>query len=233
MDSDSDYVTSYSVDERITEAIRLAKTEEEELNRQKDVQRKYSFERYYNENRSDDTAIFNLKGLHFLTFRHDKIKFRFQPSDIVWTNRSIFFDCSLRYRRNYWVLRRDTFPANYKPRIYNLFYKKDPSFSVNDSKIIDVLLTIYEILVDWSKKHEEFHRRRYEDYKAGLDIYLHSEEEELFLTADEIRDLHEKRYQILQRMVEEEELFLTADEIRDLHEKRYQILQRMVPPNID
>ncbi|KAK9746586.1 hypothetical protein QE152_g6047 [Popillia japonica] len=205
MDSDSDYITSYSVDERIAEAIELSKKAKEELNREIDVRRKESkkakeelnreidvrrkesLEQYYNENCNDETSIFNQKGLRFVEFGHEKVKFTFRKF--------------LRYRRSYWVLRRDTFPANYKVRIYDLFYKKDPSFSVDDEKLIPVLYNIYKILVDWSKEHQEFRHKRYEQYKAGVDIDLHSEEEELFLTPDEIRDRHEKRDRILQRML--------------------------------
>ncbi|KAI4471738.1 chloride channel protein [Holotrichia oblita] len=200
MDSDSDYITTYSADERIAKYLELQRLNELELNGQNDEERRLIFEKYYDENCDDEDSILRRPGLYFVTFRHTKIKFKFQPSEIVWTNRNIFFYCSLRYRRNNWVLKRDTLPANCKGKIYNLFYKHQ-SFSIDDSNIMNLLLNMYEILVNWSKEHEEFRLKRYDEYQKGLDIYLYKDEEELFLTEAEIKDLHRKRNRILRRML--------------------------------
>lgn len=140
-------------------ALREAKEISERQKARNDLMRKIQYDRYL-ETRNLD--IFNLPGLEFHTFRHLKIKFSFYPRAITrYVNEKVRFYISLKYWFKYWLVKRDSLPANYKWRIYSLFYSEN-NFAVSDDNIISVIVKIYKILINWCKEQEEFRLDKYE-----------------------------------------------------------------------
>lgn len=127
---------------------------------EKERKRCLMFEGYVQENPDDIMSVFSLPGITLHIFRHTKIKFSFRPSQLqlLVSNRVVFY-CSLIYRRNNWVVRRDSFPANCKTQIHNLFFTK---YGLNDQNIFEAIRKIYTILEDWSKEHHNFRQQRKE-----------------------------------------------------------------------
>ncbi|GJQ76873.1 hypothetical protein Trydic_g15079 [Trypoxylus dichotomus] len=199
-DSGSDF-TTYSQDERISAYLAEQKILTEEQTKEEDEERRVLYEQYFEDERDAKGSIFQLDGLTFIRFRHTKIKFTFEPSKVVWTNRDIIFYCSLYYRHSHWYLRRDTFPVDRKYIIYKLLERNGEYAFINDDNIILFLRVLYNILIRWSAKHEEFRRQRYREFQDGVDITLYPDEEMLFLTEGEIEELHRKRDAILRRML--------------------------------
>jgi hypothetical protein len=196
-DSSSFYITTYSEDERIEKALREERRLRSKKASDEDLVRKQTFESYFH----SDLRIFTLPGLTFHAFRHLKIKFSFQPKAITnFVNQNVKFYVSLKYTGKYWRIRRDSLPANYKWKIYKMFYDKE-SFTIHDENIFSALMKIYEILVVWSRRHEKFRLNKFERYKKGDDVELDSDDEELFLNQEDRITLYQKRVKVLRRML--------------------------------
>lgn len=106
--------------------------------------------------------IFNLPGLEFHIFRHNKIKFSFHPASVTnFVNKNVRFYVSLKYVDKYWRVKRDSLPANYKLKIYNLFYSTT-YFKIDDEKILQTLLKIYDIFITWTHNEEEFRVNKFQ-----------------------------------------------------------------------
>lgn len=108
--------------------------------------------------KENEDAMFHLKGLKFLKFTHKKIKFMYEPIKVVTVvSRKVKFFCSLKYLEDYgyWIVKRDSFPSDLKPKIYSLFYAGS-FFAVDDESLPIVIQKIHKWLQMWSKKEEMF-----------------------------------------------------------------------------
>lgn len=92
-------------------------------------------------------------GLHIYKFTENKIKFGFNPSELARVSKKIKFICVLNYTGRRWRPGRNTVPANWKQRIFDLFYERK---SIGDDDILEVIERIYEIFLNWSSEHEDF-----------------------------------------------------------------------------
>lgn len=109
----------------------------------------------YDEN---SERIFHLQGLKFLKFSHKKVKFMFEPSKLVtFVSKRVVFFCSLKYWEKYecWSVKRDSFPANLKWKIYQTFYD-DIYYTVDDELLLSAIQKIYNHLERWSNEEEKF-----------------------------------------------------------------------------
>ncbi|KAJ8919918.1 hypothetical protein NQ315_006447 [Exocentrus adspersus] len=198
-DDDSDvYQTTASQDERIEQQLRHEKDEERTSQVQLEEERKEQFEEAFAEKEHE---IFHLPGLTFLKFTHLKVRFYFEPSKVATrVSKKVKFYCTLKYYKRYgfWNVRRNSIPFPYKKRIYPMFYRDG---SVDDDDLPTVILRIYIQLKAWAQKEEEYRIRKFERYQNGEDVFLDSDDEELFLTEEERRELHDKRMKVLQRMI--------------------------------
>ncbi|XP_022905271.1 uncharacterized protein [Onthophagus taurus] len=194
--SDSDLYRYTASNERVDELIR--KNRQIRLKSKLDNERKREryFKEYYELEKGVEESIFNYPGLYFLEFNHKKIKFRFTPSQVVENiGKNDKFYCSLWYKYNKWSIKRNSFPSDCKATISNLFV------AINDSKVLNIINSIYEVLLKWSNDYKRLLQERFERYLDGdEDIVLDSMEEELFLDKKEIEEIHRKRNVILERM---------------------------------
>ncbi|XP_056643578.1 uncharacterized protein LOC130449650 [Diorhabda sublineata] len=199
--STSSYLeTTYSQDERIEHQLKISRQKEDLEQSEIELHR----ERYFNyifTSKSHD--IFKLKGLHFVYVNHVKIKFYYKPSELVkYVNSNVKFYCRLMYHKKYrwWSLKSDSFPANYKLRIYSLF---NTDIYVNDEEIWENIFRIYKILVKWSKQEEVHRIEKYEKYRRGLleDLDLDADDLEIFFDEHQKREFMAKRISILKRMI--------------------------------
>lgn len=86
----------------------------------------------------------------------------FEPSKVVkFVSAKIIFYCSLKYLNDYgiWIVKRDSFPANFKWKIYTLFYENE-YFAVDDAFLILTIQKIHKRLELWSQKEEIFRLRK-------------------------------------------------------------------------
>ncbi|XP_018567698.1 uncharacterized protein LOC108908229 isoform X2 [Anoplophora glabripennis] len=198
-DNSDEYVTTASQDERIDENLRQEKEKEKSEQDLLESQRKEVFEEAFQEKIHE---IFQLPGLTFLKFTHVKIKFCFEPCKVVTlVKKDVKFYCSLGYNKKFkfWSVRRDSFPVNYKLRIYNIFY--GGPFSVTDETVQDAIYRTYIKLELWAKEEETYRQQKFLKYQNDEDVELDSDDEELFLTEDERKELQAKRERVLKRMV--------------------------------
>ncbi|KAJ8975640.1 hypothetical protein NQ317_013792 [Molorchus minor] len=179
------------------------KKKKEEKAREELIQqeRKEEFENVFNEKSLD---IFKLPGLTFLKFTYLKIKFSFEPSRLRrYISKKVIFYCSLKYYKRYkiWNIRRDSFPVNYKRIMYQLFYTGD-YFRVTDDLLLNTVFKMYDLLIHWAKFEDRFRTEKFARYQQGdKDIFLDSDDEELFFNTEKRKELHRKRNKILKRML--------------------------------
>lgn len=190
--------TTYSVDLNIAKYIRDRKDEEKKSEEEWEITRKNIFEEFVKNVGEEFFSSFD--GLHFYIFTSKKIKFGFNPSEVAHVWKRVKFICILKHTGKYWTIGRNTIPANWKERIFDLFYKAK---SVMDDDIVETIIEMHSIFMDWAKEHAWFCRRKIERYRNGeIDFFdLDSEDEELYLSPQEKRELKEKREKILNRMV--------------------------------
>jgi len=202
MTSDSSYYeTTYSEDERYEQYKREKQRQQIEEARRLDQEREQFFEDFYENNKNKKRSIFNLKGINFIKFTHKRIKFSFQPCRVArLVSTRVIFYITLRYRKKNWLLKRDSIPANYKLKIYSLFYTNG-SFSLTDDNIKEGIWEIWKILRKWAQKEHLLRQAKYQRYQNGEDVYLDKDDEDLFLSDTEIEELHEKREAIWERML--------------------------------
>ncbi|VEN35469.1 unnamed protein product [Callosobruchus maculatus] len=99
-----------------------------------------------------------------------------------------------------WMNKRDSFPSNYKRKIYSIF--NDGMYClVSDEDVLPRITMIYKQLLIWASKYEKMKEEKYHKFKNGEDVELDEEDEELFLSAKEKYELTKKRNRILRRMV--------------------------------
>ncbi|KAF2903838.1 hypothetical protein ILUMI_02336 [Ignelater luminosus] len=195
------YETTYSEDERIEKCLKEKREKEKEEARQTELERGKEFQEYYENNKDKENSIFNLKGINFIRFTSKRIKFSFQPCRVArLVCKRVMFFISLRYRKGSWLIKRDSIPANYKRRIYSLFYTNG-SFRFDDESIPYGIVEIWRILKTWAKSEDQFRKLKYQRYKAGEDVYIDTDDEDLFLSDTEIEELHRKREIIWNRML--------------------------------
>ncbi|KAJ8944315.1 hypothetical protein NQ314_009506 [Rhamnusium bicolor] len=154
------YETTYSQDERIGFNLQQEKEKEAARNKLVELERKQEFDDFFKAKTHD---ICNLAGLTFLKFTHLKIKFSFDPSKIVThVSKKVIFYCSLKYYERYkiWNIRRDSFPVNYKSRMYRLFCSGE-YLAVGDDSILNIILRIYAQLQIWAKNEETFRMEKF------------------------------------------------------------------------
>lgn len=193
-DSSEDEMT-YEQEEKINSELERERTERNARRHFIDLKRKKVFEDMFT---NQDEHIFHLKGLTIINFNHNKVKCMFVPSKIVkYVSCKVVFYCTLIYLAKYnnWCIKRDSFPVNYKWQIYPLFYK------VDDMSLLTVIEKIYSRLVLWSKREETFRLEKFKKCQNGEDVYLDSDDEELFLNGEERLKLHKKRAEVLNRMI--------------------------------
>lgn len=194
------FQTTYSQDERIKQELKILR-QKEALEASKIQKNREEF--FNNIFTSKSHKIFQLKGLHFVHCNHVKIKFYFKPRDLVEYVRSdVKFYCRLKYHKKYqwWSIKRDSFPANYKKRIYTLFYG---DVNVNDEEIWEIIFRIYKILVKWSKQEHLYRVEKFQRFQKGSleDLDMDADDIELFLDEQQKRQLSLKRKAILKRMI--------------------------------
>lgn len=144
----------------LEEKLQQEKEQEKSREALEDSERKEAFEEAFQE---QNHQIFNIPGLTFLKFTHTKIKFVFEPCKVVThVKKDVKFYCSLKYYKRYrfWNVRRDSFPVNYKLRIYNIFYKGE-FFSVTDETVADAIFRVYIQLKLWAKEEEKFRQEKF------------------------------------------------------------------------
>ncbi|XP_044749071.1 uncharacterized protein LOC123309847 isoform X2 [Coccinella septempunctata] len=196
-DSSSFIDTTYSVDLCIDNFIRKNKEERKKNKEDEANKRRKKFEEFM---ASDPSEIFSsFEGMHFYKFTENKIKFGFNPSEVVHVSGKIKFVCILRYTGSYWRLGRNTIPSNWKLRISDLFYAGEP---VGDGQILDVIEEIHSVFMEWSEEYEEFRKRKIQKYWNGeIDFFELDSEDELYLSREECVELRKKRECILKRMI--------------------------------
>ncbi|XP_018324642.1 uncharacterized protein LOC108736644 [Agrilus planipennis] len=196
----SPYQTTYSEEERIEEYLKKRKERRIKEYNEIEENRKTLFQTYYEAEIRKADSLFNQPGIAFIRFNHKKIKFSFTPCEVVdYVSCRVIFYVSLRYRNNHWLILRDTIPANYKMPVYKKFYKGN-SFR-SDDDIMKGIMYIYILLMEWAKEHSNFRLEKFKRYKSGEDVFLDSDDEEIFLSQEEISELHAKREAVLKRMV--------------------------------
>ncbi|KAG5889733.1 hypothetical protein JTB14_010207 [Gonioctena quinquepunctata] len=198
----SRFETTYSQDERIEHNLRRDREDERETQRRVHEERDELFATVFSER---TLPIFALPGLKFSKFASTKVRFSFEPSRIArHVSKKVIFHCSLEYYKEYqrWHIKRDSFPVNYKAKIYQLFFDNN-FFIIGDGKLIRVLLVINKILEEWAKLEEDFRLDKFMRYQNGEldDLELDTDDEELFLHEEQKYELYEKRKAILKRML--------------------------------
>ncbi|EFA13031.1 hypothetical protein TcasGA2_TC010561 [Tribolium castaneum] len=199
MDSDSSsyYATTYSEDERIEKALQAKRRKLAQLEHANSLGRQKTFGQFA----ESELDIFRLTGLKFHTFRHSKIKFSFHPASVTnFVNQNVRFYVSLKYAGRHWRLKRDSLPANFKWKIYSLFYSRN-FFEIDDENILATLLKIYELLVLWTQKEEQYRVDKFQRFKEGEDVELDSDDEQFFLSQSERNERLYKKTKILRRMI--------------------------------
>lgn len=146
----------------LEKCLKEKKERETEEARQTELEREEEFKDYYETNKDKDNSIFNLKGINFIRFTPKRIKFSFQPCRVArLVCKRVMFFVSLRYRKGSWLIKRDSIPANYKRKIYSLFYTNG-SFRFHDESIPYGIVEIWRILKSWAKCEDQFRKLKYQ-----------------------------------------------------------------------
>ncbi|KAF5300990.1 hypothetical protein FQR65_LT19285 [Abscondita terminalis] len=179
--------------------------QDDEEKRSYNIERPAKFEAYFENNKDDPNSIFNLPGVNFIRFTHKRIKFSFRPSSVAeMVSAKHIFIISLKYRMGYWMVKRDHVPANYKSKIYKLFDTTifcTSHFRFTDENVDVAVQEIWKILCKWAFNDDIFRREKYKRYQNGEDVYLDEDDEELFLSETEVRDIRRRRSEIWKRML--------------------------------
>nr|XP_023027093.1 uncharacterized protein LOC111515084 [Leptinotarsa decemlineata] len=198
----SRFETSYNQDQRIEQHLKNEREMERAADRDLEEQRELTFATVF---ARKSLPIFNLPALRITKFTSSKIRFRFEPSKISdHVSKKVIFHCSMEYYKEYsrWHIKRDSFPVNYKPRIYQLFFDNN-FFIIGDGNVVEVIFALDRILRDWTNREEEFRMEKFMRFQNGEleDLELDTDDEELFLDESQRIELHRKRTSILRRML--------------------------------
>lgn len=161
------------------------------------------------------SEIFPLRGLHFKTFTHKKIKFQITPYDIdrkfhhPSEKRTITLYNNPKYK--WWSLRRMTTGA--KDQIMEVFKKR----IIRDKNLRVAIEDIYDIIEDeisWTTMDREEKSRILK--RGGLhdeDIFLSEVEQKILLTPEEQIAFQAKRAKIDERLRRRDEWYKEQEEV--------------------
>lgn len=131
--------------------------EKEKTNRE----REQEYDEYFIDNINNSDSIFNNPGMYLIDFTHKKIKFCFTPSEVTnMINTNAKFYCSIKFRNNRWMIRRNSIPINCRSIIYTWYcshvYKKISSLH----DVLAVINFIYKELIIWCNRQESFRNEK-------------------------------------------------------------------------
>lgn len=166
-------------------------------------------------------SIFNWKGIDFLYFTHLKVKFVFVPSLVVEkVKKSVKFYCSMYFKHGMWVMRTCSIPLSCKDKVFSLLF--NPPMK-DMPELLEFLEKTYHILVEWSKEEEKFRWRMYNVRVASVH-FLKEIYSQFFILKRYLQDKEALLF------TDDEELFLTTEEIRERREMIDAVFKRMVKP---